>query len=660
MAALLVGHTETVRGQSALDGFDPNANGTVFAVVVQPDGKILLGGDFTSVLGATRNHIARLNPNGTLDAAFNPNANDTVTCIALQTDGKILAGGYFNGANSIGGQARNRIARLDPTTGLADSFDPNANLLVFSIAVQADGRVLAGGDFTTMGGQPRNHIARLNTDGTLDAGFNPNANGFVSSIVVQADGKILAGGDFSGANSIGGQVRNFIARLDPATGLADSFNPNANLFVRTIAVQADGKILAGGYFNGANSIGGQARNRIARLDPTTGLADSFDPNANDIVRSITVQPDGKILVSGFFSGTNCIGGAARDFMARLDAASGLADSLDPKAGSTVFSTAVQADGKIVAGGAFTTLTSNGVVVTRNRIARLEIDGRLDQTLDINPIETPVFFTTAVQPDGKIVLGGFFSTVQGVERNHLARLNTDGTIDRDFNPNPEFPVFALTLQSDAKVLVGGYFILRRLRPDGIHDIDFFPPLSGTVYAFAPQVDGKILAGGDFGAIGGAARNNMGRLHAHNGFADPFNPNADNRVWSIAVQADGKILLGGDFTAIGGQPRNHIARLDPATGLVDSFNPNASGGVSMPSRCSRTARSWWAGPSPALADSCATAWHGSIPSPAWPIPSIPMRTTLFFPSRNRRTARSWRAAISPPSAARTAAALRVSMA
>ena len=102
----------------------------------------------------------------------------------------------------------------------------------------------------------------------------------VNSIAVQADGKILVGGNFT---IIGGQTRNRIARLDATTGLADSFNPNANDSVRSIAVQSDGKILAGGFFNGANSIGGQTRNRIARLDPTTGLADSFDPNANSTV-----------------------------------------------------------------------------------------------------------------------------------------------------------------------------------------------------------------------------------------------------------------------------------------------------------------------------------------------------------------------------------------
>jgi hypothetical protein len=147
-----------VHGQSALDGFDPNANGPVNVVVVQPDGRILIGGGFTTLApngGATvtRNRIARLNPDGTLDTAFNPNANGFVESIAVQADGKVLAGGGFT---SIGGQPRVYIARLDPTTGLADSFNPNPNFGVDSIAVQTDGKILAGGHFTSIGGQTRN------------------------------------------------------------------------------------------------------------------------------------------------------------------------------------------------------------------------------------------------------------------------------------------------------------------------------------------------------------------------------------------------------------------------------------------------------------------------------------------------------------------------
>src|SRR5437588_671128 len=184
-----------VRGQSALDGFDPNANDSVYVAVVQPDGKILVGGDFTTLspnggAAVTRNHIARLNTDGTLDTGFNPNANNSVHAIAVQADGKILVGGNFFGANSIGGQRRSFIARLDATTGLADSFTPNANHDVVSIAVQADGKILAGGNFDAIGGQTRNHIARLDaTTGLVDS-FNPNANNDVLSIAVQADGRI--------------------------------------------------------------------------------------------------------------------------------------------------------------------------------------------------------------------------------------------------------------------------------------------------------------------------------------------------------------------------------------------------------------------------------------------------------------------------------------
>ena len=160
---LLAVTAAAMRGQSALDGFDPNANGAVRVVVVQPDGKILIGGDFTTLspnggAAVTRNRIARLNPDGTLDTAFDPNANNNVYSIAVQADGKILVGGLFT---SMGGQPRNRIARLAATTGLADSFNPNANNSVYSIAVQADGKILAGGDFSSIGGQPRNRIARL-------------------------------------------------------------------------------------------------------------------------------------------------------------------------------------------------------------------------------------------------------------------------------------------------------------------------------------------------------------------------------------------------------------------------------------------------------------------------------------------------------------------
>jgi uncharacterized delta-60 repeat protein len=610
VVAQLAAVVPEMRGQSALDGFDPNANGTIRVVVVQPDGKILIGGDFTTLqpYGAasatTRNRIARLNPDGTLDLAFNPNANGRVDTIAVQADGKILVGGVFsqaNGTPTIGGQTRNFIARLDPTTGAADSWNPNANLEVFTIAVQADGKILAGGDFVdfgngtpSIGGQIRNSIGRLDpTTGAADS-WNPNANNRVRIIVVQTDGKILAGGDFSGGNSIGGQTRNRIARLDGATGLADSFNPSANSSVRTIAVQADGKVLAGGVFT---NIGGQSRNFIARLDAPTGLAtDSFNPNSNNIVESIAVQTDGKILAGGDFSGANSIGGQTRNRIARLEATNGQADSFDPNADNIVNAVVVQADGKVLAGGQFTTIVPNGGAGwPRNRMARLEIDGTLDRTfiVDVSGGNGSVF-TTAAQPDGKILIGGSFSDVSNVPRNNIARLSRDGTVDTTFDPNSDNDVRSITVQADGRILVGGRFTsiggallnrIARLDATGGADTSFNPNANDAVGTIVVQADGKILVGGDFfgaNSIGGQTRNRIARLDA-TGAADPsFDPNANNRVDTIAVQADGKILIGGDFTSLtpnGGAAvtRNHIARLNPDGTLDPAFNPNANGSV-----------------------------------------------------------------------------------
>jgi hypothetical protein len=129
--------------------------------VRQPDGKILASGWFSQIGGQSRTYIARLDSTTGAADSWNANANDLVHTIALQSDGKILVSGFFF---IIGGQTRNYIARLDPTTARADSWNPNASHEVFSIALQPDGKVLAGGQFTSIGGQPRSLFARLSNN----------------------------------------------------------------------------------------------------------------------------------------------------------------------------------------------------------------------------------------------------------------------------------------------------------------------------------------------------------------------------------------------------------------------------------------------------------------------------------------------------------------
>ena len=340
------------------NSFNLTANGAVRVAVAQPDGRIVIGGDFTTItsnngVAVTRNRMARLNADGSLDLAFDPNANGSVETIAVQADGNILAGGQFT---AIGRQKRNRIARLNFSTGLADWFDPNSNERVYAIAVQTDGKIVVGGVFDSIGGQLRRHLARLDAATGLADAFDPSPDAFgVYMIALQTDGKILVGGFF---RTIGGERRNSLARLDPMTGLADSFDPQASSINKAVAVfhaitiQADGRIIVGGEFG---NIGGQIRNRIARLDPITGRADPFDPDASGAgsdphISAIAVQTDGQVLVGGAF--TN-IGGQPRNHLARLDPTTGLADSFDPSPDALgVYAIAVGSDGQILAGGAF--------------------------------------------------------------------------------------------------------------------------------------------------------------------------------------------------------------------------------------------------------------------------------------------------------------------
>ena len=181
----------TVFTAATLDtSFDPGADNNVFSLALQADGKILVGGDFTTLGGQSRNSIGRLNDDGTVDTSFNPGAGPRVGALAVQADGRILVGGDFT---TLGGQSRNCIGRLNADGTVDMSFNPGANNPVVCLALQADGKILVGGGFTTLGGQSHGYIGRLNADGTVDASFNTGANDSVETLALQADGKILVG-----------------------------------------------------------------------------------------------------------------------------------------------------------------------------------------------------------------------------------------------------------------------------------------------------------------------------------------------------------------------------------------------------------------------------------------------------------------------------------
>ncbi|MFA6258943.1 MAG: delta-60 repeat domain-containing protein, partial [Candidatus Paceibacterota bacterium] len=248
---------------------------TVIPITIQNDGKILVGGGFTNYNGTSINRIARLNSDGSLDTSFNIGTgfNAYSRSIVVQNDGKILVGGQFNSYNST---IVNRIARLNSDGSLDTSFNIGSgfNSTVFSIATQSDGKILVGGVFTNYNGTSINRIARLNSDGSLDTSFNIGTgfNAYPRSIVVQNDGKILVGGQFINYNST---IVNRIARLNSDGSLDTSFNTGTGFdtHVFSLSAQSDGKILAGGNFSNYNSI---PTGYIARLNSDGSLDTTFN------------------------------------------------------------------------------------------------------------------------------------------------------------------------------------------------------------------------------------------------------------------------------------------------------------------------------------------------------------------------------------------------
>lgn len=379
-----------------------------------------------------------------------------------------------------------------------------------------------------------------------------------------------------------------VATLVPRAGAQtlDSYDPHPLSPPTSLAMQADGKlVIVGGFL----AVGAASYTRVARLNVDGSVDATFvDPNVDSEVKAVAVQADGKLLIGGSFTH---VGGAVRHSLARLNANGTLDTSFaDTGLNDTVWALAVQPDGKVLAGGDFDHVGATA----RNYLARFAANGSFDSGFADPQLCCLPVRAVALQSDGHVLVGGYFSQAGGIAHFNLARYSGSGAFDPSFpNVPDDVPLVALVLRvaPDDSVYVSAAPAqpVVRLHADGSYDPTFVAvAVDEDINSIMLQPDGRVLIGGTFEQVGGQPRHALARLGANGAldaaFADlQFSFDAGNPngyIYGIAAQADGRIIVNGNFTLANGQARAGMARINSAQYAMNRLAGQAgSGNVTM---------------------------------------------------------------------------------
>jgi uncharacterized delta-60 repeat protein len=535
-------------------------NDQIFSITVSNDDKILLLGSFTQINGVTRNRIARLNPNGSLDTSFDAGIgpNSSVFDAKIQNDGKILIYGSFT---SINGTSRNSIARLNVDGTLDTTFNvgtgttyggPNEET-IYDLTIQPDGKIIICGTFLSYNGTPSRCIARINSNGSIDSSFDigMGPNYYISTLAIQSNGKLIISGAFTTFN---GTSVNQMIRLNTNGSLDTTFNSgnltSANMMnpVSKIVVQNDDKLI---FCGALQTINGVTKNKIVRLNIDGSIDESFDigsgflqtsayNNINWGMYDLKILNNNKIIVGG-----NCetYNGITQRKIALLNPNGSLDNLFNTSYGTNnlIHTIAIQPDGKSIIGGEFTRYYNSNIPY----FTRIDNVGNIDPLFNIGSGPNGAIYNVKLQNDSKILVSGSFTTFNGVSKKYIVRLNSNGSLDNSFNyeepsylTNANFFGWDFVLQPDDKKLIFAGSILLRLNANGSLDTNFNFNLGtpGVIQSVCLQPDGKILIGGNFGVF-----SKIKRLNIDGSVDITFNSPIQSDVSSITILNDNKILI-----------------------------------------------------------------------------------------------------------------------
>ena len=508
-------------------------NDSVLALAVDGSGNLYVGGSFTTAGGIPANRIARWD--GSAWTALGSGMDGAILALAVDGSGNLYAGGYFINA---GGIPVNRVARWDGAAWLALNSGMNGN--VFALAVDGSGNLYAGGWFTTAGEVPANRVARW--DGAVWTALGSGMDNAVLALALDGNGNLYAGGSFTSAGGI--PVSN-IARWDGADWFP--LGSGLNSAVYALAVDGSGYLYAGGVFTSAGII---PANRIARWNGAAWSA--LGSGMDDFVDALAVDGSGDLYAGGIFT---MAGDTLANHTARWDGVTwstlGGGNGMDNR----IFALALDGSGDLYAGGDFAVAGATPA----NRIAFW--DGTAWFPLD-SGMNARV---NALLVDGIGILyaGGAFTSAGGVPANYVARW--DGDTWSALGSGLNSVVNALVVDGSGNLYAGGWFTTAGGSPasyiarwDGATWSALSSGMNGCVYALAVDGSGYLYAGGEFTTAGGNSANRIARWDGSTW--SPLGSGMGGFVYVLAVDGSGNLYAGGSFVTAGGIPANRIARWD----------------------------------------------------------------------------------------------------
>ncbi|MGA7732768.1 MAG: S-layer homology domain-containing protein [Chloroflexia bacterium] len=542
-------------GGKVTTGLHVQGSGYAEGVVIQPDGKIVVVG--SSTLGYnvayTDMTVMRFLPDGSPDTGFGNGGKvatdfsgraDAAVAVVLQSDGKLVVGGASSTSLLAGFQDDFALVRYNPDGSIDFSFGTNGRVLtdfdsaqddIMALALQPDGKIVAGGLAARGTGNRDFGLVRYNPNGTIDTDFGTggraminfdsqvNNDDLLQDIELQADGRIVLAGSVYLTEGTSAYYHFALARLTSSGTLDTTFDTDGKVVglrdtsANAVAIDTSGRILAAGRDSAA---GNDSNFALARYD-TNGTPDptfdgdgwlttSFGPLGQEVVRDLALTQDGKIVAAGLGYDTTY------DFALARYNPNGSLDNSFGAAGKVLTDLYGHADGiDAIALDAVGGLVAAGLCECLHlperpfALARYTSSGNLDPAFsgDGKLVVIPVSDTDdqaralALQADGKILLGGQVisdecSSLCPTSDFTVARYNFDGTLDTGFgsggfvstnlSPNNYDVLRDLAVQTDNKIVAAGRvysnlsdenFGLARYNIDGSLDLGF--GISGTV-------------------------------------------------------------------------------------------------------------------------------------------------------------------------------------